>query len=158
LLRAFQQYVPCHLHTRIQGNSRLLVVENQIVNLTFGPSFGHNLCFNYSNGPCEPILNIYVPRPSNDIKNYSMGFDAYNHSLKIWKSIKTPTPKVGAHLGVWRFIPSHFPTLPGAWNVIPAFPSWPLPLQILALVVSPKLELWHFSNHNLCLRSKNYVL
>jgi hypothetical protein len=29
-----------------------------------------------------------------------MGFDPCNRSLKIWESIKTPTPKVGAHLGV----------------------------------------------------------
>jgi hypothetical protein len=38
-----------------------------------------------------------------------MGFDPYNRSLKIQESIETPTPKVGVHLGVWRFI-SH--TLP----------------------------------------------
>jgi hypothetical protein len=43
-----------------------------------------------------------------------MGFNPYNYSLKIWESIMTPTPKVGAHLGVWGFIPSHFPTLSGA--------------------------------------------
>jgi hypothetical protein len=30
-----------------------------------------------------------------------MGFDPFNHSLKIWKSIETLSPKVGAHLGVW---------------------------------------------------------
>jgi hypothetical protein len=41
-----------------QGNSGLLVVGNQIANLTPGPSFGHNLCFKYPNGSCEPILNI----------------------------------------------------------------------------------------------------
>ncbi len=29
-----------------------------------------------------------------------MNFDPYNRSLKIWESIGTPTPKVGAHLGV----------------------------------------------------------
>ncbi len=38
-----------------------------------------------------------------------MNFDLYNRSLKIRKSIEIPTPKVGAHLGVWRFIPSHSP-------------------------------------------------
>ncbi len=27
-----------------------------------GPSFDHNLCFNYPNRSCKPILNIYVPR------------------------------------------------------------------------------------------------
>jgi hypothetical protein len=36
-----------------------------------------------------------------------MGFDSLNHSLKIWESIKTPTPKMRTHLGVWGFIPSH---------------------------------------------------
>jgi hypothetical protein len=48
-----------------------------------------------------------------------MGFDPYNRFLKIRESIGTLTPKVGAQLWVWRFIPSHFPTLPRAWNVIP---------------------------------------
>jgi hypothetical protein len=42
-----------------------------------------------------------------------MNFDPYNRSLKIWDSIWFPTPKVGTHLGVLGFIPSHFPTLMG---------------------------------------------
>ncbi len=42
-----------------------------------------------------------------------MGFDSCNRSLKIWESIRTPTPKMGAHLGVWGFIPSHSLTLLG---------------------------------------------
>jgi hypothetical protein len=72
-----------------------------------------------------------------------MSFDPYNRFLKIWKCTGTPIPKVGAHLGVWRFIPSHFLALPWAWNVTPALPSWPAPSQALALVVSPKLGLQH---------------
>jgi hypothetical protein len=32
-----------------------------------------------------------------------MDFDPDNRLLKIWESIETPTPKVGAHLGVWGF-------------------------------------------------------
>jgi hypothetical protein len=43
------------------GDFGLLMVESQIDNLTPNPSFGHNLCFNYPNGSCEPILDIYVP-------------------------------------------------------------------------------------------------
>jgi len=43
-----------------------------------------------------------------------MGFDPCNRSLKIWESIETPTPKVGAHLGVRGFILSHFLALPRA--------------------------------------------
>jgi hypothetical protein len=31
-----------------------------------------------------------------------MSFDSYNCLLKIQKSIDTSTPKVGAHLGVWK--------------------------------------------------------
>jgi len=72
-----------------------------------------------------------------------MGFDPYNVSLKIWESTKTPTPNVGTHLGMWRFIPSHSPTLLRAWNVTLGLLSWPAPLQTFALVASPKLGLWH---------------
>jgi hypothetical protein len=45
-----------------QGDSWFLVIKSQIGNLTPGPSFGHNLCFRYPNGSCEPILDIYVPK------------------------------------------------------------------------------------------------
>jgi hypothetical protein len=43
-----------------------------------------------------------------------MKFDFYNCPLKIRGSIGTPIPKVKAHLGVWRFIPSHSLALLGA--------------------------------------------
>jgi hypothetical protein len=36
------------------------MVGNQIDTLTFDPFFNHNLCRNYSNGQCKPILNTYV--------------------------------------------------------------------------------------------------
>jgi hypothetical protein len=40
-----------------------------------------------------------------------MTFDPCNYLLKIWESIGIPTFKVGTHLGVCGFIPSHFLTL-----------------------------------------------
>jgi hypothetical protein len=125
------------------GDSRLLVVESQIGNLNLGPSFGHNLCFTCPNGSCKSILDICIPRAFQWYKDLfnPMRFVPCNHSLKIWESIVTPTPKVGAHLGVWRFIPSHFPTLSRAWDMIPMLPFWLAPLQALALVVSPRLGL-----------------
>jgi hypothetical protein len=91
-----------------RGDSWFLMVKSQIVNLTFGPSFDHNLCFRCSNGSCEPISDIYIPRAFQwYIKCFNpISFDPCNRSLKIWESIGTPTPKVGAHLGVWRFIHS----------------------------------------------------
>jgi hypothetical protein len=127
-----------------QRNSQLLVVERETGNLTPSPSFGHNLCFRYPNGSCEPILNIHVPRAFQCYKKIfnPMRFDPWNHLLKIQKSIGTPTPKMGAHLGVWGFIPSHSLTLLEAWNVILGLHSWPAPLQALALVANPRLRLW----------------
>ncbi len=89
-----------------QGDSRFLVVRNQIANLTPNLSFRHNLCFKCPNGSCKTILDIYIPRDFQWYKDFfnPMGFDPYNVFLKIWESIATPILKVGAHLGVWRFI------------------------------------------------------
>ncbi len=70
-----------------------------------------------------------------------MNFDPFNHLLEIQKFIETPTPKVGAHSGVWGFIFSHFPTLSGAWNVNFRLHFWPALLQALTLVVNPRLRL-----------------
>jgi hypothetical protein len=123
-----------------QGDSRYLMVGSQTPNL----SFGHNLCLKCPNRSCQPILDIYVPRAFQWYKERFnlMGFVLCNCSLMVWESIKTPTPKMGAHLGVWGFVPLHFPTLPRAWNVTPKFYSWLAPLQVFALVVNPRLELW----------------
>jgi len=126
-LRVFQQYVACHCTQGNQNDSWLLVVRRQIGNLTPDLSFGHNLCFKYPNVSCKRILNIYVPRYFQWYKEFfnPMGFDPYNCSLKIRESIRTPTLKVGAHLGVWRFIPSCSPTFPRTWNGTPELHSWP---------------------------------
>ncbi len=70
-----------------------------------------------------------------------MGFDPYNRSMKIRESIETPTLKVEAHLGLWRFIPSHSLTFPRAWNVTPKLHFWLTSLQAFALVASPRLGL-----------------
>jgi hypothetical protein len=45
-----------------EGDSWLLMLDSWIHNLTISPSFGHNLCFKYPNGECEPILDIYGPK------------------------------------------------------------------------------------------------
>jgi len=87
-----------------------------------------------------------------------MGFDICNHFLKIQESIRTPTPKVGTHLGMWRFIPSHSLALSGAWNVTLGLPSWPTPSQALVLVVSPRLRLWHNTQMSFCSFIGLYIL
>jgi hypothetical protein len=71
-----------------RGDSRFLMVGNQIVNLTPNPSFGHNLCFRCLNGSCKPTLYIQVPRVFQwyeELPN-PMGFGPFNCSLKIWVS------------------------------------------------------------------------
>jgi hypothetical protein len=84
------------------------VAGSQIGSLTPGLSFGHNLCFKYSNGSCKFILDIWVPRKFQWYKKLfnSMHFGPYNCRLKILESIRIPIPKMGVHLGVWGFIPS----------------------------------------------------
>jgi hypothetical protein len=134
------------------GDYWLLVVRSQIdINL----SFGHNLCLKCPNGWCEPILDIYVLRDFQWYKEFfnPMDFHPYNCFLKIQESIETPTPKVGVHLGVWRFIPSHSPMLLRTWDVTPWLPSWPTPLQTLTLVPSARLGLQH-----IILLKNNWIL
>jgi hypothetical protein len=115
------------------GNSWLLVVRSQIGNLTPDLSFGHNLCLKCPNGSCKPILDIYVWRDFQWYKELfnSRSFDPWSCSLKIQKSIGTPTPKMGVHLGVWRFFPSHSSALSGAWNATPGLSLGPHPYKPL---------------------------
>jgi len=88
------------------------MVGSQIANLTPSLSSSHNLCSKCLNGSCEPIWDINNSIAFQWYKEFfnPMGFDPYNCSLKIWESVMTPTPKVGAHLGVWGFILSQSPT------------------------------------------------
>ncbi len=51
-------------------DSRLFAVRSPIASLTFGPSFGHNLCYRCLNGPCEAIFDIYTLRPFQQYKEY----------------------------------------------------------------------------------------
>jgi hypothetical protein len=111
-------------------------------NLIPNPSFGHNLCLKYPNGSYEPILDIYISKKIQWYKEFfnPMIFYSYNCLLKIQESIRTPTPKVGVHLGVWGFICSYSPTLPGAWNVTPGLHFWLAPL-IVSPCLGPRLKL-----------------
>jgi hypothetical protein len=67
-------------------------------------------------GHASSFLSIYVLKKFQCYKELfnPMSFDPYNHLLKIWESIGTLTLKVGVHLEVWRFIPSHSLALSGA--------------------------------------------
>jgi hypothetical protein len=45
-----------------QGDSWLLMLGSKTSILTPDPFFGHHFCIKYSNGTCEPILDMYVSR------------------------------------------------------------------------------------------------
>jgi hypothetical protein len=108
--------------TYMQGNrvySWLLVVGSQIANLTSGPSFGHNFQW------YKELLNPF-------------SIDPCNRPLKIRESTGIPSPKVEIALGVWGFIPSHFPTLPRACGVTPRLPLGSQPCKPLCLSREPK--------------------
>jgi len=124
-------------------DSRLFLVRSQTASLTPGLSFGHNLCFRCPNEQFEPILDIYVPRDFQWYKqrHNSLSFDLWNRSLKFQESTGTPSPKVGVALGVWRFTPSYFPTLPRVCDVTPGLSLGPHLCNPFALVASPKLRL-----------------
>jgi len=119
---------------------QLLMVESQIANLTPGPSFGHNLCFDVQMGNFRYLHSKNFHWYKKHFKPLS--FDPYNRLLKIRESTKTPTPKVELHWGVkvHSFTPSHTPR-----NMLrdSRLPSWLATLQTFALVASPRLKLRH---------------
>ncbi len=69
----------------IQGDSKILVVGNQIDILISNPSFSHNLFCKYSNGSCEFIFKIYVLKYFQWYKEILnlMSFDLSNCFMKI---------------------------------------------------------------------------
>jgi hypothetical protein len=95
-------------------DSRLSMVDSQIVSLTLDFSFGHNLCCRCPNGSYEPILDIYVSISFQWYKKIhkEKGFDTCNHSLKFRESTRTPTPNNGSSFGS---VSDHSHTLPHSW-------------------------------------------
>jgi hypothetical protein len=115
--------------TRMKGNwidSRLLVVENQIADF----SFGHNLCYMCSNGRCEPISNIYASIAFQWYKDLfkAMSFDPCNRALKIQKSFWDSNSQHGSSLGSMRVHAFTLFALMRVCDVTPRFLSWPAPL------------------------------
>jgi hypothetical protein len=69
-----------------------------------------------------------------------MNFDLSNRSKKIWKSIGTPIPKVGAHLRECGLIPSHSPHTPKSVNVTFRLHSLPAPFHAPYVGREPKAK------------------
>jgi hypothetical protein len=121
-------------------------VGNQIDILTHDLSFGHNLCCKYSNGSCEPIVDICVLinfQWSNELFN-AMNFNLSNCFMKIWESIGSPNwdynSQNGSPIGsVW----AHSLTIsctPKSVNVIPMLHFQPAPFHALCFRHKPKVR------------------
>jgi hypothetical protein len=132
-----------------QGDSRLFVVRNQIGNLILGLSFGHNLCFKYSNGTCKPILHIYVLRDFqwyNELFNL-MSFDPYNRLLKIWDSQIFKGQLQGSNLQLPKWKPT--------WKCVDSFLHtflhfWKHEMWLLSFTLNPHLYkplLWSWAQN-----------
>jgi hypothetical protein len=87
---------------------------SQIDTSIIGLYLGHNLCYKYSSESCEFILDIYVSRDFQWYEElfYLSFLDPSNHPLNIRKTLEIQISKMGAHLGMCGFIPSHFFALP----------------------------------------------
>jgi hypothetical protein len=136
-------HVVCKQVNRV--DSRLFLVGSQISNLTPGPSFGHNLCFRCPNEQCKPILNIYVLRVFNDIKNATSHW-VLTPKITLWSFGSPP----GFHFPKWELLGSvrvHSLTLsytPGRMWCDSRASSWPAPLQPLSLGREPKARVATF--------------
>jgi hypothetical protein len=119
-------------------NSQLLMVENQIANLTPDLSFGHNLCFRYPNGRYEPILDIYASISFQWYeKNFeARSFDPCNCILKIQESFWDSNTQHGNSLVSVRVCALTLFTLLGACEVTPGSPF------LARNLVSPLLWSW----------------
>ncbi len=77
-------------------DSRLLVVGSQIVSLTPGPSFAHNLGCMCPNDQCEAIFDIYVSRPFQWHQEHlnARCFEPCYRALNIRESWRIPNPQL----------------------------------------------------------------
>ncbi len=115
----------------IGSNFWLLMVGSQTASLTSGLSFDHKLCYKYSNGQCEPILDIFT---SIDFQWYkelfkAMTFYPCNRVLKIRDSIRDFNSQHGSSFGSVRVHAFTLFALPGVCDVAPRSLSSPAPLQ-----------------------------
>jgi hypothetical protein len=110
---------PSFCKRREEVDSWLLVVGSQIVSLTPGPSFAHNLGCRCPNGSCEAILDIYTSRPFQRYEEHLKArcFSLCCRALKLQESQRTPSshfceceshPHTLPKVGLWHYTCIHF--------------------------------------------------
>ncbi len=135
-------------HWRIYGQELNYQLCNQL--------FGCKQCFRYSNGECNPNLDIYFWKP----------FQQYKVGLAIWTMLGSPNLVVQFQNIVRLWLPkwkstckcgaSLFYTFSHLWGCMDESPytlSTCFPCHVLTLFMSPKLTLqqwpreWKFKSH-----------
>ncbi len=132
-----------------QGDSWLLVIGSQIANLIPNPSCGHNLCFEYPIGSCEPILDIYIPITLQWYKekfpcNEFWPLKSPSEDSEVHQNSDSRSGSSFGSVGVHSLILSY--NL-GSMKCDSHVHSWPASWQAFALVVSPRLRLWQMPCH-----------
>jgi hypothetical protein len=125
------------------GNSWLLVVGNQITNLTLSFSSGHNLCFKCPNGSYKLILDIYVPRY---FQHKSSILWVLIPVIALWKFDSLPGLQLPKWELPWKCEGSFLHTFLHSWEHemwLPSFLLSPHPCKPFALVASPMLGSRH---------------
>jgi hypothetical protein len=80
-------------------DSWLLVVRNQIANLTSSLSFCHNLCYRCPNDSSKPNFDMYILIAFLWYKERlnARCFDPWNWTLKFWESRKIHNDALPSH-------------------------------------------------------------
>ncbi len=99
--------------------SHVLMLENQVANLTPNLSFGHNFYLITLIRKCEPIFNIYNFRIFDGIWGTqfepSLLLSIYKFLTKIQNSWRTIIFKMFFIWNFFGFLSLHCPTLVGVW-------------------------------------------
>jgi hypothetical protein len=133
------------------------------MNWHFDFSFYHNLCYKYSNGSCDLILNIYISRSclmvwwtlqSNEfwpLKLFSKDSRVHRDSSSQSES---PLGSVWVHSFTFSYIL-------GNVNVTFKLHFWSAPFQAFALIANPRLRLRHKYQMNIFQKMgkfENYIV
>jgi hypothetical protein len=102
-----------------QGDFRLFLMgENQIDTLILGLSFGHNLCFKYSNVLCKPTLTIHVSRPFQWYNELFNPMICLALEIAFWKFKSSLGLQLPKWKPIWECVGSFLHILLHSWGSI----------------------------------------
>jgi hypothetical protein len=91
------------------------MIKNQTDTFISDLSFGHNLCYKYSNGSCEPILDIYVLRTFQWYKEV-FNLMGLTFQIVIWRFRNPSGFQFPKWKSTWECVGSFLHTFPHSWE------------------------------------------